>query len=169
MKNLNNYISEKLNIGKDFKIPYYVDDLTNQDMVLYSDVDDELDIDWNDFKDELDQIGDKYDRTVGGYFFCAKPLSKYNGQTLLEHITCLEFIDDVISEICTGKDAGYVIKLVHGHIEVSAINSGSRSTYYIYAVEPKMYDRLLAWYEGDDSIESLDFIFEKGTIIPIEL
>ena len=73
-------------------------------------VDDELDIDWNDFKDELDQIGDKYDRTVGGYFFCAKPLSKYNGQTLLEHITCLEYIDDVISEICTGKDAGCDIR-----------------------------------------------------------
>lgn len=166
MKNIDHYILEKLNV-KNIDIKYDVDDLINQNELLYSDNDEYNDC-WNECKEEIKNISIKYYKKIGGYIITPTKLSKLNPDSLENKIDIYEDIEDAIDTICTGKDMGYEIYLRGGHFEIDVINSGSRSTYYIYGIESTAWDHLSAWWEGDDDIKSLSFIFAEGSIIPIE-
>jgi hypothetical protein len=73
------------------------------------------------------------------------------------------------TEIITGKDLGYEARMVNGHIEIDCINSGSRATYYIYAIKEDVIDEIDDWLDGDAEYDMWEFLVKKENIIPIEI
>ena len=73
------------------------------------------------------------------HFICFRfyPISKCNAKNLTDRLIEYDFdLQTLIeSDIITGNDLGYEVRLKDGHIEVDAINSGARATYYIYAYD----------------------------------
>ena len=78
-------------------------------------------------------------------------------------------LDNIKGRIITGHDLGYEVRISHGHIEIDCINSGSRATYYIYSLNDKSYEDIESWFDGDLENDKLDFLYQQGNIIPIEL
>ena len=74
------------------------------------------------------------------------------------------------SDIITGDDLGYEVTLKDGHIEIDAINSGSRGTYYIYACSDTVFEYIKDLYEDDEGEpeELYKLLFTEGEILPIE-
>ena len=74
------------------------------------------------------------------------------------------------SDIITGDDLGYEVRLKDGHIEIDAINSGSRGTYYIYACSDTVFEYIKDLYEDDEGEpeELYKLLFTEGEILPIE-
>lgn len=169
MKQLNNFIIEKLKINKDIKVNNYnPDELNNQNELFYDSEDTSL-------VEESDYIIDDINNNAEGFFCCRyDSLSKIYGKsekvfedTLYE--ICVD-LHDMFEKVITGKDAGYEGRIKGGHIEIDCINSGSRSTYYIYSINKRGYDELCAWFEaGWEEVESLDFLYEEGTIEEIKI
>ena len=165
-------INSKSKVGK-----YDPDRLNNEEFVLYDDTaydgedEDDKDIDWEDCEKELETIQREYD-----YFFVTKfePISKIKDfEKSIYHID--ESLDDIKDKIITGKDYGYAIRVSYGHMEIDCINSGSRATYYIYALTHEAYDKMICWWESPDELEGkndeekLSFLFEEGNIVEINL
>ena len=171
MKNLKNIILEKLIINKNIQSQFNPDNITNDKIVMYSDRWDEdkdtLDMDWEDTKRQLEEI-DK-DLNCGGYMLLKfKSLGMVNDPKKLEILDIGDSLEPCIDTIITGKDYGYEVRLVGGHLEIDCINSGSCVTYYIYAIEKTAWDHLEAYWEGDDEVNSLAFLYRKESIIPIK-
>lgn len=176
MNKLSIYIQEKLKINSNSKVDNKFDPerLTDHRFVLYDsqsyENENEEAIEWKDCEDSLMS----YDSQADGFFICkSEPISKIkNFEKSIYHIG-----KDLIlcrDKVISGHDLGYEIRYEYGHLEFDCINSGSRTTYYIYALSENAYDKMITWdvspneLEGDTDEEKLAFLFEEGNIIPIE-
>lgn len=174
MKKLNEYIIEKFKINsKNAKelIKFNPDDLNNDKEIMYDSEDQgeeegDNDIFWRDFLEEIEQINKEYDGFVV-FKFKKMSESKDYEKDMLDYSTDLK--DLIISQIITGKDYGYKARLDGGHIEIDCINSGSRSTYYIYALSQEAYETLESFFAGEEGIETLNFLNSEKSIIEIKL
>ena len=170
MKQLKEYIQEKLHVGK-YQNKYNPDDLNGDNELIYSDMDDEdTEADsYNDFIDTIDRLNKNYI----GFIVCRfDSLSKIQGNTKLYEKTINDYSDDLTEikdRIITGKDLGYEVRLSHGHLEFDCVNSGSRATYYVYALEGAAYNDIEEWFNGDLENDKLDFLYKEGNILAIEL
>ena len=176
MKYLNKFINEKLILNKSTKLYYDVDNIKGYNKeVLYSsrwefkDDNDEA-IQWNDCKHELSTI-DKESNTgfIITQFNSLGELRKKNVKDDLLLYDYSESLGDLIEKVVTGNDYGYEVRLYGGHLEIECINSGSSGTYYIYQLNKDAWNNVDEWFRGDESVNSLDFLFIKGAIIPIEM
>ena len=178
MKEINTYIVEKLTLSQK-KTYTSIDSLTGDNLVMYSDRWDEdedtLNMDWEDAQSQLKEI-DK-DLDCGGYLIIKyKSLGEIQNKKIENNISvldqCLQSIEKdletCIDTVITGKDYGYEIRMVGGHLEIDCINSGSCVTYYIYAIEKTAWDHLEAYWEGNDEVNSLAFLYAEGSLVPIE-
>jgi len=174
MKTLNNYIIEKFKINSHNSkgaSKYNPDDLNGDDTLIYSDMnneDDEGDS-YNDFIDTMESINSNYTHFIVCKF---NSLSKIEGKTNIYEKTINDYSDDlnnIKGRIITGHDLGYEVRISHGHIEIDCVNSGSRATYYIYSLNDKSYEDIESWFDGDLENDKLDFLYQQGNIIPIEL
>ena len=176
MYKLTTYIQEKLKINSNSKVDNKFDPerLTDHRFVLYDsqsyENENEEASEWNDCGQTLRT----YDGQADGFFICQyEPISKIkNFEKSIYHIG-----NDLIvcrDKVISGHDLGYEIRYEYGHLEIDCINSGSRSTYYIYALSKNGYDKITTWWvspdelEGNTDEEKLAFLFEEGNIIPIE-
>lgn len=174
MKQLKEIIFEKLKINKNSKSIHNVDDLTNDDITLYDDqeCDDEdmQDMQWDYCQNILNEINKKFD----GFVVCRwKSLTK--STDLEKSINDYSADLDCIKErIITGKDLGYEVKIVKGHLEFYCVNSGSRATFYVYALSNKGYELIKQYFDEPESLDvdstedKLKFLFDDGIILPIE-
>lgn len=168
MKRINLYIVEKLKkINKSSSFKYNPDELNNDNIILYSDDgdEDEKDSIWSKCKHTLDEINDVYDGFIA---FKNKPISETDltDDYALKNLS--EDLDDLINECITGNDAGYEVRLKGGHLEIDCINSGSRTTYYIYALNNNNYDLVSDWYQGEDEPKDLTFLLDEDVIEEIK-
>lgn len=173
MKQLKDIIKESL-IKKDTKIKHIidVDNLNKTEETIYDDIEyddsDESDFHWHECEKFFKRIEQEYQ-----YFITLKFDSIMKSKDLGNNI--IFYSDNLIDQyesIITGKDMGYAVKYVKGHIEIDCINSGSRATYYIYAVSDDAYLKISDWFDGyiDKDKSYLEFLKkEENAIIPIEL
>ena len=167
-------INEKLVLTNKSKIgkPYNPDELNDDNdeaEILYSDMEeDNADDEWDCFKEDMKYLEDKY------YGFLVTQFTSLSNITVKELERKLwrnsrQLIDDIINEIVNGKDLGYEISLVGGHLEIDCINSGSRGTYYVYAFDnDESYRKMIDWAGNDISDEELyELINTKGFISEI--
>lgn len=179
MENLSNFITEKLQINSKIKSKNDdLDYLTDDDFVLWNSDDNSGD-EYIDYIDDLyNEIEHKYDYFIYTRFDSLSTLfDKYynknkNINTLIDNIDYNEYFKKITQKIITGRDYGYEIKLVRGHIEIDCINSGSCGTYYIYAITYKGYIDVDDWFtDGCDDEAQKDFLYSiiKENIVPIEL
>lgn len=171
MKTLKSIIHERLIINKHIKPSFNVDDLTNDDITLYNDreCDDEdmQDMQWDYCQNILDEINN-HKGNCG--FICTKFKSLGKSKKIEEDLVFVEEdLDDIVSKIITGKDYGYEVRLVGGHLELECINSGSSGTYYIYKLSPLAMGHMQDWWDGDEDQKSLAFLYGEESIVPIEL
>ena len=167
-------INEKLVLTNKSKIgkPYNPDELNDDNdeaEILYSDMEeDNAEDEWDCFKEDMKYLEDKY------YGFLVTQFTSLSNITVKELERKLwrnsrQLIDDIINEIVNGKDLGYEISLVGGHLEIDCINSGSRGTYYVYAFDnDESYRKMIDWAGNDISDEELyKLINTKGFISEI--
>ena len=167
-------INEKLVLTNKSKIgkPYNPDELNDDNdeaEILYSDMEeDNAEDEWDCFKEDMKYLEDKY------YGFLVTQFTSLSNITVKELERKLwrnsrQLIDDIIDEIVNGKDLGYEISLVGGHLEIDCINSGSRGTYYVYAFDnDENYIKMIDWAGNDISDEELyELINTKGFISEI--
>jgi len=174
MKTLKSIIHEKLIINKHIKPTQLdVDDLTGKKPEkLYSDrwdFDDDGDMDaqWEVCQNELNEINN-HKGNCG--FICTKFKSLGQSKKIEEDIVLVEDdLDNIVSQIIDGKDYGYEVRLVGGHLELECINSGSSGTYYIYKLSPLAMGHMQDWWDGDEDQKSLAFLYAEESIVPIEL
>lgn len=162
-------INEKLIINKNTIAAYSPDELNNDEEVLYSDMEeDNSENEWDNVKEDLKYLDDKYYGFLVTQF---KRLSEIKVEQLERTLyrNSRQLIDDIIDEIVNGKDLGYEITLVNGHLEIDCINSGSRGTYYVYAIDDEEnYSKMVDWAGNDLSDEDLyKLIFTEGFISEI--
>lgn len=174
MKNLKETILEKLVINKNSKKNYNVDELNNDNITLYNnqDCDDEdmQDMQWDYMTEIIKDIDANYD----GFVVCRfNSLSK--SKNLEKDVNdCSDDLQEISKRILTGKDLGYAVKVIGGHLEFDCINSGSKATYYVYALSPIAYEKIETYFgepeslDGDDS-DKLKFLFDEDSIISIEI
>ncbi len=165
MKNINNFILEKLNLSKTKNI-VDLDDLNGDKIVLYdstADFEEEDDESymWDDCNEELSRINNEYSGFIAFKFnsiMKSKEIADKKHQDV-EPYEVQEVLTDITERIMDGKDAGYAVRLVGGHMEIDCINSGNRSTYYIYALTSEGYDRVSSYWEGDEEEPNIDFLY----------
>ena len=166
MKIINVYLQEKLIINKDSKKSKFNPDfLNNKQEKLYSDNNEDYPDNWEDCQYELDTIDKKYE----GFVVC-----KFNSLSKSKNLEkdvndYSDTLENITERIITGKDMGYEIHLNNGHLEYHCLNSGSRAIYYIYALSNQGYLLIEQWFDGDDEVQNLDFLFDENNIIEITL
>ncbi len=168
MKTINDFIKEAL-IKKDTEISHNidVDHLIKDNFILYDDTDPDCDEkDWDDCENDFYEIDGNYN-----FFLCCKDqsLMKLKDYRKIETVTVN--LDDIIKTVITGKDYGYAVRINYGHIEIDCINSGSRRTYYIYAISENAYDEIESYLYGDmdESDFDIGFIYNEKDVIPIKI
>ena len=178
MKTLKSIIFEKLIINRNIQPSQQdVDDLTGDNITLYSDreCDDEdmQDIQCDYCQNMLNKINNHKDNCG---FICTKFKSLGQSKSIkggYDPNNDIYFISDDLNEfidkIITGKDSGYELRLVGGHIEVDCINSGSSATYYIYQLDKTAWEQMESWWRGDEEVDNVRFLYKEGSIIPIEI
>jgi hypothetical protein len=171
MKQIVEFIQEKLQITKDSKIGAYNPDNLNAENDLLYDSEDEDDVAYDDFMDELDTINKEFN----GFVVCKwSPLSKI--KDFDKYINdWSDDLEEISKRIMDGRDLGYEVRLVGGHLEFDCINSGSRATYYVYALNDEAAEKIEEWFDtpesldGNEDKDKLKFLFQKGNILPIEI
>ena len=167
-------INEKLVLTNKSKIgkPYNPDELNDDNdeaEILYSDMEeDNAEDEWDCFKEDMKYLEDKYYGFLVTQFTSLSNITVKELERKLWRNSC-QLIDDIINEIVNGKDLGYEISLVGGHLEIDCINSGSRGTYYVYAFDnDESYRKMIDWAGNDISDEELyKLINTKGFISEI--
>lgn len=146
---------------------YDPDFLNNFTEVLYEDEgdEDELDSKWNYCESELARINKNYNGFVVTRYDSITQIKDFN-KGVNDYSDDLEEIKD---RIITGKDLGYEVRVSHGHLEFDCINSGSRATYYVYALKDTAYADVEAWFndEEDENGNPIDIkkvLYTKGNI-----
>lgn len=163
MKSLSDLLTEKLHINKNYQNAFNPDDFNNDNIKLWNSEDDDQDIEYQDLESWLDNLSDKFD---GFIRINDEPLSKNDN---FENVCTYD--DDVtglVLTLLTGRDAGYEIRLVSGHIEVDAINSGCRRHFYIYALTKNANELVCKWLDDEEDVSNLKFLFKKGYIAEIQ-
>ena len=172
MKTLNTYITEKLVLNKDtFKeLEYNPDSLSDEYIILYSTEDqDENDEDYfDDFMSNIDELDKEYDSYIVLYKSLSDIKNNKKDQNTNNIINYYIYLDKIIDKYINGKNYGYEVRLAYGHIEIDCINSGSRGTYYIYALHPDISDKVEEWFDGYDYVKIFDILLKKGNIEKIE-
>ena len=163
MKQINNYILEKLHLNKETKTKYNPDVLNGDtEILINSEESDE--VEFNDFDQMIEDLDNEYD---GFFYISQKPISKNND---LSNGSLDESLKSLINhEVYNNKSLGYEIKLVYGHLEIAYINSGNRSYAYIYALTKDAYQMASDFFDGDPEQDNLDFLSKEGSIVAIEL
>jgi hypothetical protein len=168
MKTLNNYIIEKLVIKKNLNT-YNPDDLNGDNQILYSSDDDEYgdETAWDCLLEDLKYIDNHYAMfLVTKFVSLGEALENFEEDDFCDYSFDLEQIRE---RIITGKDYGYEVRLVGGHLEFDCINSGSRATYYVYAISSDkksyIYDLIDEWFSGTcDDDELLNELKTPGVV-----
>ena len=172
MKTLTNFIQEKYLINNDTNTEVDLDNLTKEKIVLYDDTAydeediDDKDGDWYNCTEDLKNINNEYDHFLA---FKGKSIMNISSTAQNDVFSIKEYYNykldlyDILYKIIN-NDLGYAIRINGGHIEIDCINSGSRCTYYIYAISG----------EGDCKIEDEEFLdfytdYDHKYVIPIEL
>ena len=165
MKQINNFIQEKLKVNSKSKINEYDPDfLNNFTEVIYSEDDEDTDY-WNYCESELKRINKNYSGFVVTRWNSISQIKDFD-KDVNDYSDDLEEIKD---RIITGKDLGYEVRVSHGHLEFDCINSGSRGTYYVYALKDTAYADIEAWFDGEEDengnpIDIKKILFTKGNI-----
>lgn len=176
MKSLKQSIKEALKINSKSKVikTDYPEYLTNESYTMYNSENDD-DYDYKDFLDNIKIVEDEYKGIIITQFeplikiktnFDFKVWRMITGKYADQYNQITKVID---TEIITGKDLGYEARMVNGHIEIDCINSGSRATYYIYAIKEDVIDEIDDWLDGDAEYDMWEFLVKKENIIPIEI
>ena len=167
MKSFKQFINEKILINKTSQYSYNPDYLPGHSSEMWDSEDEESY--YEDFIEDINYLENKYEHFICFRFY---PISKCNVKNLTDRlmeydISLQTFIE---SDIITGDDLGYEVRLKDGHIEIDAINSGSRGTYYIYACSDKVFEYIKDLYEDDEGEpeELYKLLFTEGEILPIE-
>ena len=167
MKSFKQFINEKILIDKTSKYSYNPDYLPRHSSEMWYSEDEESY--YEDFIEDINYLENKYEHFICFRFY---PISKCNVKNLTDRlmeydISLQTFIE---SDIITGDDLGYEVRLKDGHIEIDAINSGSRGTYYIYACSDTLFEYIKDLYEDDEGEpeELYKLLFTEGEILPIE-
>ncbi len=180
MKNLSQYLIEKLHVSK-YQDKYNPDELDSDTYILYDsqsyENEEEEEIEWEDCLNTLNEINKKYDNFIVCKFDSLGYLMKTNNHKKIENVLndYSDDLNEIKKRIITGHDLGYTVRLKGGHIEIDCVNSGSRATYYVYAINNEIYEKVEEWFDtpesldGDDDYEKLTFLFEKGNILSIEI
>ena len=169
---ITNYIQEKLKITKDTKINYDPDFLNNFTEVLYSYNDDEdlSDLRWDYCESMLKRINNKYEGFVVTRWDSITQIKDFD-KSVNDYSDDLE---EIKNRIITGRDLGYEVRLSHGHLEFDCINSGSKGTYYVYALKDIAYTDIEAWFDGEEDengnpIDIKKVLYTNGNIETITI
>ena len=167
MKSFKQFINEKILINKTSQYSYNPDYLLAHSSEMWDSEDE--DSYYEDFIEDINYLENKYEHFICFRFY---PISKCNVKNLTDRL--IEYDLDlqtlIEKDIITGNDLGYEVRLKDGHIEVDAINSGARATYYIYACSDKVFEYIRDLYEDDEGEpeELYKLLFTEGEILPIE-
>jgi hypothetical protein len=177
MNNLSQYIIEKLHLNKDIHHQFNIDNISpNDEVYLYdddADVEEEGDRDifWDDCKSELDTINKNYTGFIAFQFDSLGSIKKDITDDVIYNFS--DDLDKITDKIITGKDLGYNVLIKGGHLEIHALNSGSRGIYYIYALTNDgyniCYDYIVRGEEEPENLNLLKTDEENKYITPIEL
>ena len=172
MKTLNTFITEKILINKQTNIGFDPDNLECDDKfyenaILYnSENNEDEDEDATEYEDFEHLMWETNDLNEGFIVTKFESLSKTkNIEKVIKD--CSDNLPKLIENIITGKDLGYEVRSVNGHLEIDCINSGSRGTYYIYALSQKGYQDINNWFYGnswgdEDNIDIKTLINDKN-------
>ena len=167
MKELNAYILEKLKINKYSQYKFNPDNIEGgSNRLIYSDIDSEKaeETDGDGIRDCMNIINDN---NTGGFivfkFDSISDSKNFNKSAYDLNLSLL----DIFEKIITGKDLGYEIRIKDGHLEFDCINSGSRGTYYIYALSSEGYQVAEDTLDEDDNDRNWSWLFDKKNFEPI--
>ena len=167
MKSFKQFINEKILINKTSKYSYNPDYLSAHSSEMWDSEDE--DSYYEDFIEDINYLENKYEHFICFRFY---PISKCNVKNLTDRLMEYDISLQTLIEkdIITGNDLGYEARLKDGHIEIDAINSGSRGTYYIYACSDTVFEYIKDLYEDDEGEpeELYKLLFTEGEILPIE-
>jgi len=156
MKKINTYIIEKFKISKDINFNFSPDEMGGRDILLYSDEPDDEGESQAD-NDYMNKILKKIDSEYTGFISFRDGITTkgpVNNKNLeVRFISINNDLFDIWYKLVDGKDYGYEVKLSHGRLKIDAINSGSRATFYIYALSEKGYNKLMSWVDGETDDE----------------
>ena len=178
MKQLNQYIQEKLKINSKSKVEinYNPDELNNKEVILYKSNDDKYNI--YDLDLTIEDINNNKDYF---YFIVTRfnPLSKIKDfdndfNDYSDDLLCI--YERIMDQKSLTLD--FEVRLKHGHLEFDCINKKSKKhlvTYYVYAINRDISDDVENWFDtpedldGNTSQEKLQFLFNKGNILEINI
>jgi len=169
MKDLNKYIQESFKIGRNKIVNHDyadLDNLTSYNITLYdSDLDDEEHSNWHEWIMIRNDINDNYNTFLRCKFKSLMEISDENTaeidlfKNLMELSEEDNFLTHLIQKTITGRDLGYEIRLKGGHLEIYCINSGSQTTYYIYALTKEgqniFYELENCDFDEDNTVKTL--------------
>ena len=166
MKKLNTYILEKLKINKSVQYkfnPDYIEGGSNR--LIYSDVDSENaeETDGDQMWSCMDVINDNHSGFIIFQFDSISD-SKNLNKSVYDYNQSLT---KMLFKIIDGKDLGYEVRTKDGHLEVDCINSGSRGTYYIYALSSEGYQIADDVLDEDDNKRNWAWLFDEKNFEPI--
>ena len=162
MKHLCNFINEKLKINKHSRLYFNPDQLCDENVVF------DLIDDFDDTPEDLAMIINGVDDQFS--LFCSfkfAPLSKLDFTKPKDQDALKDYMDSfrkIYEGIVTGRDLGYELRFINGHIEIHCINSGGRGIYYIYAINDDFEEMLTNAFE-DDNFEILSILQTDENII----
>lgn len=165
MKNLNQYITEKFKISKDINSTFSPDEMDGNDIFIYSDEPDDEGESQADGR-YLNAVNKNIDNKYYGFISFYNEIT-YNKKPLDDRFIMIQKdFEKVFEKTVNGKDAGYEIKLSKGRYMIDAINSGSRTSIYIYALTKKGYDEIMFWV--DNGTDSTDCFYNEDNFEEIK-
>ena len=167
MKKLNTYIIEKLKINKSAQYksnPDYIEGGSNR--LIYSDVDSENaeETEGDEMWYRMDVINDNHD---GGFISFQYDSISDSDNFNKSAYDLNQSLTEMLKKIIDGKDLGYEVRTKDGHLEVDCINSGSRATYYIYALSSEGYQIADDELDENDNKRNWSWLFDEKNFEPI--
>lgn len=167
MKKLNIYILEKLKINKSSQYKFNPDDIEGgSNRLIYSDVDSENaeETEGDEMWTCMDVINDNHDGGFIAFQFDSISDSDNFNKSAYD---LNQSLTKILEKIIDGKDLGYEVRTKDGHLEVDCINSGSRGTYYIYALSLEGYKIADDALDEDDDKRNWYWLFDEKNFEPI--
>lgn len=162
MININQYILEKLKISKDSKYKFNPDEMEGPSILFYDDSDPDEESDYDYLKDVLDKIDNEYE---GFALFRWDSISDCKDfYKSFEMVT--SDLKRITERAMDGRSMGYAVKLDKGRLIIDNINSGSRASYYIYALTNDGYNKLTDFLE--EEIEDTSIFFDENNFVQIK-
>ena len=171
MKDIHKFIQEKLIINKDTECHYDPNDLNNTSEILFNTSDDDDDdLGAEEYDSTINHVADLFEKNKA---YGAFAIYDYTLTELKEkNINNIDYelnrnSDKLIDKLFNWRDQGYELRLHHGHIELDCINSGSRATWYIYGLSEDAYIHVEDYFDGEDYVKNLDFLYKPEMIVEI--